>query len=41
MLCFGLLVGTPARTREQIIPLGLTAIRLVCAIGGIWWPLFL
>ena len=37
---FSLLVASFARTREQIIPLGLTAIMLVCAIGGCWWPLF-
>ena len=38
---FSLLVSAFARTREQIIPLGLTVIMLVCAIGGCWWPLFL
>jgi ABC-2 type transport system permease protein len=28
------------RTREQIIPLGLTAVLIACSIGGCWWPLF-
>jgi ABC-2 type transport system permease protein len=40
MTGFSLLVAAFARTREQIIPLGLTVIMLVCAIGGCWWPLF-
>ena len=30
-----------ARTREQIIPLGLTVVMILCAIGGCWWPLFM
>jgi ABC-2 type transport system permease protein len=38
---FSLLVAAFARTREQIIPLGLTVVMLVCAIGGCWWPLFM
>jgi ABC-2 type transport system permease protein len=41
MIGFSLLVASFARTREQIIPLGLTVIMLVCAIGGCWWPLFM
>jgi ABC-2 type transport system permease protein len=41
MTGFSLLVATFARTREQIIPIGLTVIMLVCAIGGCWWPLFM
>lgn len=40
MTGFSLFVAAFARTREQIIPLGLTVIMLVCAIGGCWWPLF-
>jgi ABC-2 type transport system permease protein len=40
MTGFGLLVAAFARTREQIIPLGLAVIMLVCAVGGCWWPLF-
>ncbi len=38
---FSLFVATFARTREQIIPLGLTVVMLVCAVGGCWWPLFM
>jgi ABC-2 type transport system permease protein len=41
MTGFSLLVAAFARTREQIIPLGLTVVMLVCAIGGCWWPLFM
>src|SRR5262249_10994138 len=41
MTGFSLLVTTLARTREQIIPVGLTVVMLVCAIGGCWWPLFM
>ncbi len=38
---FSLLVTTLARSREQIIPLGLTVVMLVCSVGGCWWPLFM
>ena len=41
MTGFSLLVAAFARTREQIIPLGLTVIMLVCAVGGCWWPIFM
>jgi ABC-2 type transport system permease protein len=37
---FSLLVAAFARSREQIIPLGLAAVMLVCALGGCWWPLY-
>jgi ABC-2 type transport system permease protein len=40
MTGFGLLVSSFADTREQIIPLGLTVVMVVCALGGCWWPLF-
>jgi ABC-2 type transport system permease protein len=40
MTGFSLLVSAAARTREQIIPVGLTIIMIVCSIGGCWWPLF-
>jgi ABC-2 type transport system permease protein len=40
MTGFSLLISAFARTREQIIPLGLTVIMIVCAIGGCWWPLY-
>ena len=41
MTGFSLLTACLARTREQIIPLGLTVVMLVCALGGCWWPLFM
>jgi ABC-2 type transport system permease protein len=37
---FSLLVSAFVRSREQIIPLGLTVVMLVCSLGGCWWPLF-
>ncbi len=40
MTGFSLAVACFARTREQIIPLGLTVTMIVCAIGGCWWPLY-
>lgn len=40
MTGFALFVAAFARSREQIIPLGLTVTMLVCAIGGCWWPLY-
>ena len=40
MTGFSLLVAAFARTREQVIPLGLTLIMVFCAIGGCWWPLY-
>ena len=40
MTGFSLLVAAFARTREQVIPLGLTVVMIVCALGGCWWPLY-
>ena len=40
MTGFSLLVAAFARTREQVIPLGLTVVMIVCAVGGCWWPLY-
>ena len=37
---FSLLVAGFARSREQIIPLGLAVVMLVCSLGGCWWPLY-
>ena len=34
----GLLAGGMARTREQTIPLGLTFVMVLSALGGLWWP---
>jgi ABC-2 type transport system permease protein len=41
MTGFSLLVASFARSREQIIPLGLTVVMVVCSLGGCWWPLFM
>ncbi len=35
-----LLVAAVARSREQIIPLGLAVVMVLCAVGGCWWPLY-
>jgi len=40
MTGFSVLVSAFARTREQVIPLGLTLIMVFCALGGCWWPLY-
>jgi ABC-2 type transport system permease protein len=40
MTGFSLVVAAAARSREQIIPLGLTVIMVVCSLGGCWWPLY-
>ena len=40
MTGFSMLVAAFARTREQVIPLGLTVIMIFCALGGCWWPLY-
>jgi ABC-2 type transport system permease protein len=40
MTGFSLLVSAFARTREQVVPLGLTVIMIFCALGGCWWPLY-
>jgi ABC-2 type transport system permease protein len=40
MTGFSLLISAFARTREQVIPLGLTMIMIFCALGGCWWPLY-
>jgi len=40
MTGFSLLVAAFARSREQVIPLGLSVVMIVCSIGGCWWPLY-
>jgi ABC-2 type transport system permease protein len=40
MGCFSLLVAAVARSPEQIVPVGLTAVFILAAIGGCWWPFF-
>jgi ABC-2 type transport system permease protein len=40
MACFSVIVAAVARTREQIIPIGLSAVFILAALGGCWWPFF-
>jgi linearmycin/streptolysin S transport system permease protein len=40
MACFSVIVAAVARTREQIIPVGLSVVFLLAAVGGCWWPVF-
>jgi ABC-2 type transport system permease protein len=34
----GMLVAGLSRTREQTMPLGLTFMMVLSALGGLWWP---
>ncbi len=34
----GMVVAGLARTREQTLPLGLTFVMTLSALGGLWWP---
>lgn len=40
MACFSTIVAALARTREQIIPVGLSAVFILAALGGCWWPFY-
>ncbi len=40
MACFALIVAGLARTREQAIPVGMSVVFLLAALGGLWWPFF-
>lgn len=40
MTCFSLLVAAAARTREQVVPVSLSAMFILAALGGLWWPFF-
>jgi ABC-2 type transport system permease protein len=40
MACFSVIVAALARTREQVIPVGLAVVFLLAAVGGCWWPVF-
>jgi len=40
MACFAVIVAALARTREQAIPVGLSMVFLLAALGGLWWPFF-
>lgn len=35
-----LVIAALARSRERIIPVGLSAVFLLAALGGCWWPFF-
>jgi len=36
--CFSVIIAALARTREQIIPVGMSAVFALAALGGCWWP---
>jgi len=38
VVAVGMLAAGLARTREQTIPLGLSFVILLSALGGLWWP---
>jgi ABC-2 type transport system permease protein len=40
MACFAVIVAALARTREQIIPIGMSAVFVLAALGGCWWPVY-
>jgi linearmycin/streptolysin S transport system permease protein len=40
MACFSVIVAGFARTREQAIPVGMSVVFLLAALGGLWWPFF-
>jgi ABC-type multidrug transport system permease subunit len=40
MACFSMIIAAMASTREQIIPVGLSAVFILAALGGCWWPFF-
>lgn len=40
MACFSVIIAAFARTREQIIPVGLSSMFILASMGGCWWPFF-
>ena len=40
MACFSLIIAALARTREQIVPVGISAVFILASLGGCWWPFF-
>lgn len=40
MTCFSLLIAAVARTREQVVPVAISAVFILAALGGCWWPFF-
>src|ERR1700722_15247721 len=40
MTCFAAIVAGFVRTREQAIPVGLSVVFVLAALGGLFWPLY-
>lgn len=40
MGAFSMIIAAIARTREQIIPVGMSAMFALTTIGGCWWPFY-
>jgi ABC-2 type transport system permease protein len=40
MACFSVIIAAVARTREAVIPVGLSAVFVLASLGGCWWPFF-
>jgi ABC-2 type transport system permease protein len=40
MTCFAAIVAAFVRTREQAIPIGLSVVFVLAALGGLFWPLY-
>ena len=40
MTCFSLIIAAVASTREQVVPVGISAVFILAALGGCWWPFF-
>ena len=40
MGAFSIIVAAIARTREQIIPVGMSVVFILAALGGLWWPFY-
>jgi ABC-2 type transport system permease protein len=40
LACVALIIAALARTREQIIPVGMSAVFILAALGGCWWPVY-
>ena len=38
IVSMGMLIAGLARSREQLLPLGLTFVMVLSALGGLWWP---
>jgi len=40
MTCFSLVIAAAASTREQVVPVSISAVFILAALGGCWWPFF-